>query len=107
MRDDIREPGEWKSGRRTINAANSSWSLKRRHAQSSVNLEHTLPIAAVDAAFEEVDLEPSEAKPPHRIDSGAPKMASSDELFKELTLQLAALESQCHHLQRLIISAKS
>lgn len=106
MREEIQEPGVWKSERRSGKAGKSSWSVQRRHSQTNGILAKGLPVSAVDAAFEDVDLGPSTAQPPHRIDRGNTTTAAKEELVEQLSLQLAALEAQCQHLQGLLNSAK-
>ena len=106
MRDEIRQPVEWISIRRRNETGKQSWSSRLRNSSSTGIVSESLTVDAVDAAFEDVELEPSH-QPPHRIDSGTYAGDDPVELVGKLTMQLAALEAQCHHLQGLLNSVKS
>ena len=104
MRNEIHEPTRWIARLRQNETENQSWTSRRR--QSPAPAAGNLTVDAIDAAFEDVELD-TEHQSPHRIDNSPIGSDAPAEIVERLTVQLAALEAQCHHLQGLLNSVKS
>ena len=105
MRNEIHAPTQWISRLRRNETGNQSWTTRRRQSEATALTSAELPVDAIDAAFEDVELDPG-LKSPLRIDNGPISSDAPVEIVERLTLQLAALEAQCHHLQGLLNSVK-
>lgn len=105
MRDEMIEPAKWKGKNSRTESQNQGRTSRRQQPMMHPDGPRGLSVAALDAAFEDVDL--SCAVPqPHRVDCGTALGDPGEEFVERLALQLSALEAQCQRLQGLLSSAR-
>ncbi|QEG32769.1 hypothetical protein Pr1d_00290 [Bythopirellula goksoeyrii] len=104
MRDDIRETMNWKGRRPRTESRNQNRPPLSQHTKLRSVAPEKPSVDALDAAFEDVDLN-SEYTLHKRVDRGSTNTDSKESIVERLSLQLSALEAQCHHLQGLLSSA--
>ena len=110
MRDEISEPQQWRSSRQRNSGAKNVWVARRK---ASVQTSETMPTLAgdvVDAAFadESIALEPvrgsrrdlASDENASQISTGQP--TESAHLLQDISAQLAMLQTQQEHLQKLL-----
>ncbi len=120
MRDEIREPQQWRSstpsktGTRKKMGSTNFGVLRRESTASGLGSIAALPVEAVDAVFadELVSVEPVRGSRRDLVSQGQAVVASSmqspegSDLLQSLSAQLAMLKTQQEHLQELLVQAQ-
>ncbi len=105
MRDEILEPAKWKGTNPQTESRNQCRTSRRQQPKTHSEGPRGLSVAALDAAFEDVDLS-CPIPQPHRVDCGTSLGDPREDFVERLASQLSALEAHCQRLQGLLSSAR-
>ncbi len=117
MREEISEPQQWRSSRLRSSEVNSSWAARRKMPEQISEAMPALAEEAIDAAFaeESIGVEPvrgsrrdlaSLRTAAQTSPTGQSQTPEGSSLLHDISAQLAMLQTQQEHLQRLLDQAQ-
>ncbi len=113
MREEISEPQQWRSSRLSNTRMNGSWAARRETPEQTQGDTSSLATEVVDAAFadETIGIGPVRGSRRDLASQGNPGLGKATEksptaegtnLLHDISAQLAMLQTQQEHLQRLL-----